>query len=270
MDHENQGTRMFSNSQQRMGTIHRFRACGESWMRLDQDLNSARRLALNTNAKVIGLLLLLCLGVGGSPVLAQTPAATPEESNGIVDLRKQSAELLRRARVSMKRGNLDLAERFVSEAEKLDAPQNGILSRFADSPEKVRKDLAKLRTQQPARPQSADPNKGTVIALPTAAPTATGTAAINGGLAFDAQQAVKARSMMAQARAALDRGDLGLAETLSKQAAGLQIPDSGYAGGDTPWELEMKIQKQRRLTGTVAPVAATSAPQGSQVQRGFL
>ena len=63
---------------------------------------------------------------------------------------------------------------------------------------------------------------------------------------------------MAQAKAAFDREDLDLADKLSRQASALQVPDSGYAGGDTPWEMGMKIQKQRRLTGRLAPVASTT------------
>ena len=161
---------MFNNSQQRMmNTIHRIPSRGESWKSLYQVSDSARRLALDTNAKTIGLLLLLCMGILGSPTLAQTPSALPDTANGIVDSRKQSSELLRRARVAMQRNNLDLAERYVLQAEKLGAPKAGVLSRFADTPEKVRKDLAKLRSTQAAQPDkqenpSATPSPGVVPA----------------------------------------------------------------------------------------------------------
>lgn len=214
---------------------------------------------MNTNAKTIGLLLVLSLSVVGSPVLAQSPAAVPETATGIVDARKQSAELLRRARVAMKGGNLDLAERFIVQAEKLGAPQAGILSRFSDSPDKARKDLLKLKSSQAPEqnPQALaqEQLKGQVIPMPNALPGQTDVP--------PGQKAVQARSMMAQAKAAFDRSDLKLAETLVQQAAQLQVPEANFSGGDTPWELNMKIQKQRRLTGSVAEVVPASATGGN-------
>ena len=258
---------MFKNKQQRMmNAIHRFDSCGESWPSHRNVSKTARRLALNTNAKTIGLLLVLSLGAVGSPAVGQTPAAVSDAGTGIVDVRKQSSELLRRARVAMKGGSLDLAERFIKKAEDLDAPQTGILSRFADTPEKARKDLSKLREIQAGTgvAATAGPDKGTIVTLPATAtldgqplPSQVGAAA--------GQHAVKARSIMAQAKAAFDRGDLKLADSLTRKAAQLQVPDNQFSGGDTPWELGMKIEKQLRLTGnvpsSVAPVVAANTTQ---------
>ena len=201
------------------------------------------------NAKTFGLLLILCFTVIGSPVLAQT-ATVSDSVAGAVDSKKQSSEFLRRARLAMKGGNLELAERFIIQSEKLGVEQGGLLSKFSDSPARVRKDLDRMKAAQ-AKVAGAAPNQPGRLSLDQVKGNIVSMPAGN-------QAAVQARGMMAQAKAAFDRGDLNASDQLVRQAATLQVPDAGFTGGDTPWELSMKIQKQRRMAGTVAPVAGAN------------
>lgn len=226
---------------------------------------------MNTNAILASALLFgMSLTTTG---FAQSFTPVESTATGQVenDARKQASDLLRRARTAMKGGNLELAERFIAQAEKLDVSKDGIISRFADSPAKARRDLEKLKQGKPdggrlkelftnstgkpqplpavessgGEPQALDPvNETTAIAANGPYPT---TAAIP-----SPQAEAQARSIMAQAKAAFDRGDLTLASNLTKQAYTMGVPEKAFAGGDTPWELGMKIDRQLTLTGGVA------------------
>ncbi|MDG2382002.1 MAG: general secretion pathway protein GspD [Pirellulaceae bacterium] len=66
--------------------------------------------------------------------------------------RREADELLRRSRGAMKDGNLAQARWYLERAEKMDVKYDGLLKRFIDTPEKVRRDLAKL---DPANTSSA-------------------------------------------------------------------------------------------------------------------
>lgn len=71
--------------------------------------------------------------------------------------RRESDELLRRARGAMKDGNLAQARWYLERAEKMNIDYSGLLKRFVDSPQKVRRDLAKLDPTTPAvAPGSSD------------------------------------------------------------------------------------------------------------------
>ena len=58
--------------------------------------------------------------------------------------RRESDDLLRRARGAMKDGNLAQARWYLERAEKMQVDYSGLLKRFVDTPQKVRRDLAKL------------------------------------------------------------------------------------------------------------------------------
>lgn len=67
--------------------------------------------------------------------------------------RRQSDELLRRARQAIKDGDAAAAEDALRQAEKLDVKYNSnLFSRFAETPEKIRKDLDALKRQQGTAP----------------------------------------------------------------------------------------------------------------------
>ena len=232
-----------------------------------------------------------------TPGIAQTfnPTATPQAQTA--SAQEQAGELLRRARTAMKGGNLELAERFIAQAEKLNTKQDGFLSRFADTPAKARRELDRLKKagpaagttrikdllggkkqadkRQPSRlPVDAVNNVGQLPATgayPTtgeAAGNATGPvtmgltdagtvgpAAAGPATAVAGQgnlKEVQARSIMAQAKAAFDRGDLTTAANMTQHANAMGVSEKAYAGGDTPWELGLKIDRQMKLAGTNA------------------
>ena len=242
-----------------------------------------RRVALNTNAKtghqasryawptICAGAILLGLSVSTPSLAQQLPASNTGQAQA-ADMKSKATELLRQSRMAMNGGNLELAERYIGQAESI-AKQagikyNGILNRFSDSPARARRDLAKLRGPQLNSPQQSiqqqsiqqqsiqqqgiqqqanrqqlaqQPNRLPIEAAQAAATLPTNQAS--------QQRQLQARSMMAQARAAFDRGDLNLSESLVRQAQALKVPQQSFAGGDSPWELGLKINKQRQLTG---------------------
>lgn len=231
---------------------------------------------MNTSAKLAGALLLswsfaATLGFAqDSPFEATT---TPQVEKG--DARAEVDELLRRARKAMKGGNLELAERFVSQAEKRNVKYQGFLSRFSDTPSKARRDLNRLKQadevsnptraktllggqqpQAPSRlPQDSSEEPGPLNGVPYSA----------AGQPTSPQAEAQARSIMAQAKAAFDRGDLPAAQSMTQQAIAMGVAEKAFAGGDTPWELALKIDKQRKLSGDVVPAAAHASGAGSKV-----
>ncbi len=205
------------------------------------------------------------------------PLETPQAQQ-TADVKTQTTEMLRRSRVAMKGGNLELAERYVGQAEAM-AKQAGIkfegfLNAFADSPAKVRRDLAKLKATQPRQGQAPTAQgqqqlppgqltpaqvaqiqaQGVQQRQPNRLPLDIADHATALAPAGQQQAQLQARTMMAQAQAAFGRGDLNMAETLVRQAQTLNVPQQAFAGGDSPWELGLKINRQRQLMG-VAPAA---------------
>lgn len=74
-------------------------------------------------------------------VIGQSAPATDIE-------RKQSAEQwLKLARQSLRDGDIEQATKYVERAEKLNVRFNSLLSRFSDTPEKVRRDIAAVQGQ---------------------------------------------------------------------------------------------------------------------------
>ena len=231
-----------------------------SWPKNNPQLHDRRRRALNRNAVLAGAVL---VGLFVTPTLAQqsTTDKVSSPQKAPATARVQSGELLHQARVAMKGGNLELAERYIAQAEKLNSKKDGLLSRFSDTPEKARRELTRLK-KNGAKPPATARLKGLLTGQPekqlesqpaqrlpqekAAAPTGSvpGTAKLE-------QRTSQARALMAQAKAAFDRGDLVKAEGLTRQAEARQVPEEAFAGGDTPWELTMRINKQRRMTGVV-------------------
>lgn len=68
-------------------------------------------------------------------------------------------------------------------------------------------------------------------------------------------------TLLAQARGALERGDLNTAHQLTDRATRLNVPDSRFtAGEDRPWLVALEIQKQQmRREGVVQASGATAA-----------
>ena len=101
---------------------------------------------------------------------------------GGMNERRTADNLIKRARELMNEGNLELAEWYVEKAEKLNVKYDGLWSRFADTPQKLRADLLKLSAQKkladaakqlepPAPSQQFRPQPVAPAAAPQAAPT---------------------------------------------------------------------------------------------------
>jgi general secretion pathway protein D len=72
----------------------------------------------------------------------------------------------------------------------------------------------------------------------------------------------EAARMLAQARAALDRGDVKAAQTMAQQALDLNVPDEAFGPGETrPWQVMLEIEKvARRREGVVLAGGTTEEP----------
>ncbi len=74
--------------------------------------------------------------------------------------RREADELLRRARVAMKDGDLTQARWYLDRLEKMDVNYDGLFQRFADTPAKLRRDLEKLDgTLADSAPVAAKPSE---------------------------------------------------------------------------------------------------------------
>ncbi len=273
--------------------------------------------------------LLACTVLSATSAWADTPVLAPWMAIGQVetkDARREADDLVRRARAAMKDGKLELAERFIVRAEKLNVSHGGVFGRFADTPEKVRKDLDRLKqnadrsgsrrlpglfarkdsSDQPAQedpfagepagePGSAPPRRlpteaarsatpldAQVVNNPYAARPAyptTGQPSMVGAPGRPQLQDIAVASpevkrdhalrLVAQSQAALGRGDIPLAESLAQQAHSLGVPDGAFAGGDTPWMILMRVNKERQRRGDTAPAGTADAdgnPRQARVQ----
>jgi len=165
--------------------------------------------------------------------------------------RREADELLRQAREAMKANDIGQAKECLERIEKMGVRYEGLVSRFSDSPAKLRRDLAKLDPSIAA--ELAKPSADAVPSGPSSFPDQEGQAAQPlaatpaAGATSDADTAArKAQTMqlMAGAQAALNRGDVARAEQLANQARSLGVPDSAFAAGETrPWMLLLQIDR---------------------------
>ena len=89
--------------------------------------------------------------------------------------RREADKWLRQARQALEAGKPDVAEYCVDRAEKLNASFDSVLSRFADTPAKVRRDIDATRGAGSARPQPTNQQNASEPPLPNASSTpATG------------------------------------------------------------------------------------------------
>ncbi len=190
--------------------------------------------------------------------------------------RREADELLRQAREAMKANDIAQAKECLERIEKMGVRYEGLVSRFSDSPAKLRRDLAKLDPSivaelpkpsadaVPSGPSSFPDQEGQAAQPLAAAPAAGGTS--------DADiTARKAQTMqlMAGAQAALNRGDVARAEQLANQARSLGVPDSAFAAGETrPWMLLLQVDRAKRQNGA-APIAAQADGSGGVRQAGL-
>lgn len=69
----------------------------------------------------------------------------------------------------------------------------------------------------------------------------------------------EALRLVAEARLALDKGDVNTAQTLTRQAMSLNVPESAFAPNETrPWQLELMVSKAIYQRGGVQPAGGVS------------
>jgi general secretion pathway protein D len=131
------------------------------------------------------------------------------------------------------------------------------------SPEQLA-DLNMPRAAEPGRPEEPPQRLPTPPFIPGAP-----TAAANGPDA--AGKKAEALRLVAEARMALDKGDLNTASQLAKQADGLRVPDSSFAQGETrPWQVVLEVDKAAYRRQGVQAAGGLQGPGGPQfpVQNG--
>ncbi len=94
----------------------------------------------------------------------------------------------------------------------------------------------------------------------------------------DSSAQVEASRLVAQARVALDRGDLQSAARMAEQAEALNVPDIAFSAGEIrPWQMSLEVNRAMvRREGVVQASGAAEAPaeprypvtQGGYVQEG--
>lgn len=158
--------------------------------------------------------------------------------------------LLEQGEWLLKWNDLEMAERVAVNADRLGVDFNT----FGPTPQKLLDKIKVARTASPAGSAIGStktmPSQGT--GQTPAAPAAAGIPAEV--LVAKKQQAL---ALVAQARAAISRGELTAAKRMAEQASSLQVPDSAYApSDDRPALVLLDIQKSSgpRQPSSLAPV----------------
>ena len=146
-------------------------------------------------------------------------------------------------------GEFEDAQRLAQQAKDLRANY----SQFDRTPDQVLTQVAAARRQ--AIGESADPGAATpwnltddATGAPRRLPPTSGEPI--GGLAENKAEALR---LIAQARAALDRGDLVTAKQSAELAQNL-VPESAYAANETrPWMVLLEVNKALNARGGVVP-----------------
>ena len=214
------------------------------------------------------------------------------DPNSAAERRRQSDQMLKLTRQAMKEGKLDIAEKYLVRAEKLQASYDSLFTRFVDTPTKVRRDLTQMQAktgstslaagkqpsgtsapQPPVKPSRApaetqrsglasdgiasglkpsDISKNDLQRLP---PIPGRPNATSGQVATPSKQQVQ--QWLAQGQAALDIGDLPTAERMARRAEQAGVPDAAFKSGETrPWQLLLNVEQAIRLRGgPVIPAA---------------
>ncbi len=168
------------------------------------------------------------------------------------DSKKVAEKWLRQARDAIQQGNLELAEYYVSRAEKLNVHYDPVFARFKDTPAKVRKDLDQLRGKSP---DSGKPSMLSRLlgkkepAQPPADPYATNVqraaGATSPATAVDATAQTKAQSdrLLQDARLALAGGDAERAGQIVAQARQLKM--AYPLNADSPDKVDSLVRQAR-------------------------
>ncbi len=103
-------------------------------------------------------------------------------------------------------------------------------------------------------PSTTDRAPATAGAVPVRTPAGLPPAAAAAMAAASPAQKSQVSQLLATARAALDRGDIGTAERLAQQAHALKVPDHEFEPGQVrPWMLLLEIDRAKRSAKSRVP-----------------
>jgi general secretion pathway protein D len=205
--------------------------------------------------------------VAGTDLVVQGAGAAmwsvAQQDAGSDDQRRQAADQwLKRARQAVKDGNLELADDYVGRAEKLNAKYDSFLSRFSDTPTKVRRDIAEAKSANkaavppsqriaPSRPSSEAPANVVAGSRP-ANPDASRTVQT-----LTDDTTARSRRFLENGRNALKNGEINEAIAWRQKAvtAGATFAPGEYSPADLARELQQAGVDPNRLS--VAPTTLT-------------
>lgn len=195
--------------------------------------------------------------------LASTAAAVGQASRGDEVTRRQDADSwLRQARQAIKKGRLDIAEQCVDRSEALKVRYDATTSRFADTPAKVRSDIAAARRNASggAQPPSQRFTPGTLreggspASQNSPAPARPGPSREQVLNTLTNDTATKARDYVARGRAALQQGNSSAAAAWYQRALGMR---AAFAPGEySTQHLALELQRAGVDASTLAPLRA--------------
>ena len=200
------------------------------------------------------------------------PAGRDQMLNQLTNSSKaQASEFLNRGRQALQQGDKTAALSWYQRAVAtgaLFAPGEFSPQRFAADLQRAGIDMSRIAQVQPASPYRTKPSdfaSTELDRLPAITPMPTSAdSAFEGGVITNPSQLVNgpraagpasprklaAMRYVAQAQAALARGDLRSAQQFAENAKAIQVPDHEFAQNEMrPWELSLQIQSQINRQG---------------------
>jgi len=182
--------------------------------------------------------------------------------------RRESDKWLRQARQNLEQGNFEAAEYCVQRAEKLNAKYDSVLSRFADTPQKVRQALEAAQMKQGGnvtRPSERfTPGGASAAAERTGSPARSPQSPEQTLNMLTNDAKAKASEYLARGRAALQQGDQLAAIASYQQAAalGATFSNQEYAPAQLAAELEKAGVDPARLKAAAPTAPFATQPSG--------
>ena len=223
---------------------------------------------------------------GGSlppiPPAAQSYASPQNTAPAVPGVEVLAKELLSKASAALKEGRKEVAVQTLAQAQ-LVGP---LTAEWTAEVQKTKKQFEAMgvtpavmdnayKMAQQAMPNQLRSN-GTTLPLlglpvasnnpPPALPPLPGTAPNLQALTPNPlrDQAV---SLTAQAKFAMDRGDVASARRMIDQAIALKVPDKDFGASQTrPWEVELAISSKEKLTGNIMQATANMPTSQTGVQ----
>jgi general secretion pathway protein D len=195
----------------------------------------------------------------GTPAAIQSVVAIQAIGQSAGDAeRKQSAEQwLKLSRQSLRAGDLDQASTYLERAEKLNVKFDSFMSRFSDTPEKIRRDIAAARAAgtKPATPSqrftATRPDQPSVVPASNTSPAPRGD--ITADFANDTK--AKAQRFLDNARNSLRQRNVNEAIAWRQKAIEMNVT---FAPGEySPADLARELQ-QAGVDPNRLPAASSS------------